>query len=494
MEHKNGMGCRVQIRKMIKWIMTPSVSQKIVLVNVIMIITILVIFFKGFSDFFREYCIDNTFILMEKQAKVIEEEFQKGFDAGLTKDSLIQDITEYISILDDYLESNTWIIDSNGECVIFKKDSINETNKKIPVEYKVEDVFDGEMVRVQYAFEDYTKSSVIALGYPLVYNNEVRHAIYINTAIDKVLESMDNTRSMGLVLISILILVMIAFRYTMYRQITKPLKQMNEVAKTIASGHFGERLVVKGKDEVADLAQSFNHMAEELNKIEEKRKGFIANISHDLRSPLTSIQGFIIAILDGTISKENQEKYLNIVLSETRRMIGMTNDILELSKTEDVTRQINKEVFDIHDIIDASLTVVENRAKETNISLTKTYTSSSGYVLADKDDINRVIQNLLDNALKFVGENGFVEVRTAIRGKRLWVAIYNSGPHIPKHQQAEIWNRFYKADASRGKDKAGIGLGLVIVKEIIRQHGEIVGVHSEEGEPVIFYFSLTLSK
>ena len=263
-------------------------------------------------------------------------------------------------------------------------------------------------------------------------------------------------------------------------------------SKTIASGHFDERIVVKGQDEIAELGLSLNHMAEELDKIEENRRSFIANVSHDLRSPLTSIQGFVTAILDGTISPEKQDRYLKIVLSETQRMIGMTNTILELNKMEESRHPLNKTTFNINNVIERNFASLEKRALEKGITLTKQFNAEQPYVVADLDGISRVVQNLLDNAMKFVGQDGFIEVRTALRGNRLWVAIYNSGPPIPKEQQSEIWNRFYKGDRSRGMDKRGVGLGLVIVKEIIKQHGEVVGVRSEDEEPVVFYFSLSI--
>ncbi|ONI45380.1 hypothetical protein AN640_04660 [Candidatus Epulonipiscium fishelsonii] len=173
---------------------------------------------------------------------------------------------------------------------------------------------------------------------------------FIRTPLPQILEILNSIRNIGIILLIASFFPISIIIYIISKQITNPLKEMNYVAKKIANGEFDKRIEINSQDEIGQLANSLNYMASELDKIEENRKTFIANVSHDLRSPLTSIQGFIIAILDGTIPSEKQERYLNIVLNESQRMIKMTNDILELNKLEE-TNNIKKILFDMHQLI-----------------------------------------------------------------------------------------------------------------------------------------------
>ncbi|MFQ9698335.1 MAG: sensor histidine kinase, partial [Zhenhengia sp.] len=229
----------------------------------------------------------------------------------------------------------------------------------------------------------------------------------------------------------------------------------------------------------------------ELDKIEANRKSFIANVSHDMRSPLTSIQGFVTAILDGTIPPEKHEKYLRIVLNESQRMIKMTNDILELNKMEEGNLPLKKMEFDIHEMIRDLLDNFEQVTKEKEVKVNVILDKKDQMVFADPEKIARVVQNLLDNAFKFVNKQGTIEVETVAKQHKIWVYIRNSGPAIPEEEQKSIWERFYKADLSRGKDKKGMGIGLVSVKETMKQHNEELGIISKEGEMVTFYFTLS---
>ena len=277
----------------------------------------------------------------------------------------------------------------------------------------------------------------------------------------------------------------------MSKQMTKPLKQMNQIAKKIANGDFEKRVSIDGEDEISQLGSSLNYMAGELDKIEANRKSFIANVSHDMRSPLTSIQGFVTAILDGTIPPEKHEKYLRIVLNESQRMIKMTNDILELNKMEEGNLPLKKMEFDIHEMIRDLLDNFEQVTKEKEVKVNVILDKKDQMVFADPEKIARVVQNLLDNAFKFVNKQGTIEVETVAKQHKIWVYIRNSGPAIPEEEQKSIWERFYKADLSRGKDKKGMGIGLVIVKETMKQHNEELGIISKEGEMVTFYFTLS---
>ncbi len=233
-------------------------------------------------------------------------------------------------------------------------------------------------------------------------------------------------------------------------------------------------------------------MANELNTLEEDQRKFVSNVSHDFRSPLTSIKGYIEAMLDGTIPTSNQEKYLKIILFETERLNKLTASLLELNKYErrgvmlDITR------FDINNVIKMTARTFEGICKEKRISIELILTGQVLYTRADMSKIQRVIYNLIDNAIKFSYGDSIITVETTVKNEKIFVSVKDRGIGIPKECIGKIWERFYKTDLSRGKDKKGTGLGLVIVKEIIQSHNENINVISTEGVGTEFIFSLPL--
>jgi len=278
------------------------------------------------------------------------------------------------------------------------------------------------------------------------------------------------------------------------KKIIDPLNQMNEAAKAIASGNFDKRVYIETDDEVGQLAGSFNFMAEELGKLEQFRKSFIANISHDFRSPLTSIKGFVQAIGDGTIPIEKQDKYLGIVLDETDRLIKLTNNILDLSNMEANKAELDITKFDINDEIRKLIIGMEQRITSKNLIVDLVFQKEKINVDADIEMIKRVLYNLIDNAVKFVSTNDKIRLETSIKGDKAIIRVTDTGLGISKENIKYIWDRFHKADKSRGKDKKGTGLGLSIVKQIINLHGEDIKVESVIDEGTTFVFTLPLAK
>lgn len=468
--------------------MFPTLFSKLFTVYISILVGLLIFILVVFSNAFQSYFVEYTENMMINQAENIAKEYQGLVDFKEPIDMVRDRIFFKIEILTSYLDSTTWIIDGyNNMLVVSPKSTLS---RKIPQQQAIEDVFDGNTVRIRTGFEQYFTTPVLTIGYPIMIQGQVQYALFIHTPMPQILKTIEEVRIIIIRVIGITSLATFFLIYFISRQITKPLKEMNNVAKQIASGDFNKRISLQGSDEIGELAASLNYMAGELDKIEENRKAFIANVSHDLRSPITSIQGFVTAILDGTIPPEKQEKYLNIVHSECQRLIKMANGILELNKMEEGNLPLMKIEFDINEMIKDLLDNFESLTYEKQLKVDLILESKQQPVYADPDKIVRVVQNLLDNSFKFVNKKGTIQIETKVKQQKVWVYIRNSGPSISKEEQHHIWDRFYKADQSRGKDKKGMGIGLVIVKEIIKQHGEFIGVSSDEDEMVCFYFSL----
>ena len=298
-------------------------------------------------------------------------------------------------------------------------------------------------------------------------------------------------RIIMIILMAQIIAWMVAFIISIIitRQITKPIKKMRNAAKSIASGNFNERIPITSTDEIGELAQTFNSMTQSLSELEDMRTSFLSDISHELRTPMTIISGFVEGILDGTIPEEEQKKYLDIVLSEAKRLSRLVRDLLEATRLDQGKIKINKTNFDINRLVTETVVAYEQSLTDKKINVNLNLEESC-FVYADHDSIKRVMINLIDNAIKFTPEGGNVCVKTEREDRKVKVSVQNSGEGISKTDLRHIWERFYKSDKSRGIDKKGVGLGLHIVKTIISQHGGTILAESQEGEFARFTFIL----
>jgi len=268
-----------------------------------------------------------------------------------------------------------------------------------------------------------------------------------------------------------------------------PLKKITAGANEYAQGNLAHHIEVNTRDEMGYLAATLNYMSTELGQMEEYQKTFIANVSHDFRSPLTSIKGYLEAILDGTIPPEMHEKYLTRVISETDRLNKLTQGLLTLNSL-DCKGYLNRTSFDINRVIKDTAASFEGTCSDKNITFDLTFSESIQMVYADLGKIQQVLYNLIDNAIKFSHADSTILIQASVKYEKIFVSIKDTGIGIPKESLKKIWDRFYKSDLSRGKDKKGTGLGLAIVREIIQSHGENIDVVSTEGVGSEFIFSL----
>ena len=240
-----------------------------------------------------------------------------------------------------------------------------------------------------------------------------------------------------------------ALAYSHY--IRKPLARIMKGASEYAGGNLAYKIDVTSDDEMGYLAKTLNYMSDELNKNGEYQRKFIANVSHDFRSPLTSIKGYVNAILDGTIPYEMQERYLKIIAFESERLEKLTRSLLTLNELDMKKRMMHIQRFDINDTIKNTAATFEGICTSRQIRLELLLSGHELYVRADMEQIQQVLYNLLDNAIKFSNDNSSVQIETTVKSGKVFVSVKDYGTGIPKESLGKIWDRFYKIDASRGK-------------------------------------------
>lgn len=273
----------------------------------------------------------------------------------------------------------------------------------------------------------------------------------------------------------------------------RPLNEMAEAARKFGRGEFDVRVTsYEGRcDEISTLAEAFNTMANSLAKVESQRSEFIANVSHELKTPMTTISGFAEGILDGTIPPERERDSLEIIVSETRRLSRLVRRMLELSRLQSSERVAAQEQFDAAEILLRVLVSLETKITEKDLEVETHLPHGPVMVWGDPDAVTQVCYNLLDNAVKFASPKGLLTLKITTKAGKAYIAIGNQGETIPPEQLTHIFDRFHKADSSRSTHKDGVGLGLYIVKTLLNTYKEDIFVTSENG---FTEFTFTLSE
>nr|HQH62528.1 HAMP domain-containing sensor histidine kinase [Clostridiales bacterium] len=292
--------------------------------------------------------------------------------------------------------------------------------------------------------------------------------------------------------VSSLLALLISFItvYYMSYKFVKPLQQMSEATRKYAEGDFSYRVRLKGDDELASLAEAFNSMARDLATLEASRRSFVANVSHELKTPMTTIGGFIDGILDGTIEAEKRDSYLRLVSDEIRRLSRLVTGMLEMSKMESGEIDLKRRRFNISEQIFKTVLSFERSIQDKMIDIVGLEQIEDVFVNADEDLINQVIYNLIDNAVKFTPRGGTITLTAFLQGENAVVKVRNTGAGVSSEEIGRIFERFYKVDKSRSEDVRSAGLGLYIVKSIVELHGGNISVESVENEYTQFTFYL----
>lgn len=409
-----------------------------------------------------------------------------------TEKTSLEDTYDNLKSLSVYQNSQIWILSNNGEILL-------NTEKPLDEEH-VEQLPDFDPVALgsgYYStghFFNYFNQDMLSVMMPVTTNLVLRGYIAVHTSMQDIYQQREQILASVYLLFAIIyamfFMILLLFSFTVYRPLTK----ITLGAKEYAAGNLSHNIQVDSHDEMGYLATTLNYMSGELNKMNEYQRKFVANVSHDFRSPLTSIKGYVEAIQDGTIPSEMQGKYLDIVLFETERLNKLTKGMLTLNDLDRKGQLLDITSFDINAIIKNTAAAFEGTCRNKHITIQLLLAAQTLYVSADIGKIQQVLYNLIDNAIKFSNKESTIFVETTEKHGKVFVSVKDTGIGIPRDGIQKIWDRFYKIDASRGKDRKGTGLGLSIVKEIINAHNQNINVISTEGVGTEFVFTLDKGK
>lgn len=466
-----------------------SVYTKFAVIYLLAAITAFTFVTCGSSRMILDYLTKQKADLLYEEATSLSKVYARDYYRSRSASSL-EEILSQLRMVSAYSGSDIWIMDLNGQVLLESGQNVVQPKKG---GHQLKD-FDatslGETYYMTGTFFGGFSEEMLSVISPVSYNYRVRGYIVIHTPMSLLYTEKEELLNIVYITLAVLLLIALAALAVISFLIFYPMKKIIRAASEYSAGNLDYEIELATGDEFGRLAASINYMAHELNEMEEYERKFIANISHDFRSPLTSIKGYVEAMMDGTIPVELQEKYFGIVLFETDRLKKLTEELLMLNSFGTKHGMLDITVFDINPIIKTTAASFEGRCRERRISIELLLNEKQQPVKADIGKIQQVLYNLLDNAVKFSNDDSSITIETTVKYEKVFISVKDHGAGIPYESQKKIWERFYKTDTSRGRDKRGTGLGLAIVKEIIQMHEEHINVISTEGVGTEFIFSL----
>lgn len=468
-----------------------SLYSKLVLTFFLVIFISFILLAVALSSWFQNYYFNERKNIMLGESTYFNELYLNYKEGTITPD----DLSSYLNFLGKYLNARIWIVNASKfvEGVSDSKDDGFLVYRQI-VNQDVDDTLKGKIVTKEGVFKEKFNEPMLTVMYPIVIYNQCVGAVILNTPVTDIKNALKKIYNFiwfsAILAIGISTLIIYYFSQGI---LIKPLYEINKTAREISGGEFEKRVAISSRDEIGQLAESFNYMADTLQNLENMRREFIANISHELRSPITSIRGFIEGILDGTIPEDKHKYYLSIVLDESKRLTRLISDVLDLSRLESGEFSLKMDTFELNELIRVTIIRFENEIESKKLNVDVVLTGDNMYVIGDRDRIGQVISNFVDNAIKFTGQGGSISIKTKLSGKKITVSVGDTGAGIPEDELKLIWDRFHMVDKSR-TTKKGTGLGLSIARQIINQHGEKIWAESKEGSGSTFSFTLKVDE
>lgn len=456
---------------------------------VISFILVSTICYKADYKHIYNYYSDRLYL----QANEIANEYALDYLA----ESKLKRIELEMKSLSTFNDTRIMFITPSGDVILDTNNSSTDKSNEDRILFSINDFDYGDLKGkhdILWDFYGLFSEPELSVFSPISNSFEIKGYVVINIPESAIVERVYDTFNTNYLTLAIVLILSSAFLVLYFFQVHRPIKEITRATNEYSKGNLSYHVKPMHNDEIGRLGMSLDYMASQLNESDKFQQKFLSNISHDFRSPLTSIKGYLEAIQDGTIPPEMLDKYIGIMLFETERLTKLTSNILTLNELDPKSVRLDISTFDLNSIIRHTVETFEGTCKKKGIKFNITYANSVQNVKADKGRIQQVIYNLIDNAIKFSKENSYIYITVKEKGEKAQISIKDTGCGIAKEDIDKIWDRFYKSDSSRGRDKKGSGLGLSITKEVIQAHGENIDVVSTVGVGTEFIFTLELAK
>lgn len=456
---------------------------------VISFILVSTICYKADYKHIYNYYSDRLYL----QANEIANEYALDYLA----ESKLRRIELEMKSLSTFNDTRIMLITPSGDVILDTNNSSTDKSNEDRILFSINDFDYGDLKGkhdILWDFYGLFSEPALSVFSPISNSFEIKGYVVINIPESAIVERVYDTFNTNYLTLAIVLILSSAFLVLYFFQVHRPIKEITRATNEYSKGNLSYHVKPMHNDEIGRLGMSLDYMASQLNESDKFQQKFLSNISHDFRSPLTSIKGYLEAIQDGTIPPEMLDKYIGIMLFETERLTKLTSNILTLNELDPKSVRLDISTFDLNSIIRHTVETFEGTCKKKGIKFNITYANSVQNVKADKGRIQQVIYNLIDNAIKFSKENSYIYITVKEKGEKAQISIKDTGCGIAKEDIDKIWDRFYKSDSSRGRDKKGSGLGLSITKEVIQAHGENIDVVSTVGVGTEFIFTLELAK
>lgn len=456
---------------------------------VISFILVSTICYKADYKHIYNYYSDRLYL----QANEIANEYALDYLA----ESKLRRIELEMKSLSTFNDTRIMFITPSGDVILDTNNSSTDKSNEDRILFSINDFDYGDLKGkhdILWDFYGLFSEPALSVFSPISNSFEIKGYVVINIPESAIVERVYDTFNTNYLTLAIVLILSSAFLVLYFFQVHRPIKEITRATNEYSKGNLSYHVKPMHNDEIGRLGMSLDYMASQLNESDKFQQKFLSNISHDFRSPLTSIKGYLEAVQDGTIPPEMLDKYIGIMLFETERLTKLTSNILTLNELDPKSVRLDISTFDLNSIIRHTVETFEGTCKKKGIKFNITYANSVQNVKADKGRIQQVIYNLIDNAIKFSKENSYIYITVKEKGEKAQISIKDTGCGIAKEDIDKIWDRFYKSDSSRGRDKKGSGLGLSITKEVIQAHGENIDVVSTVGVGTEFIFTLELAK
>lgn len=425
----------------------------------------------------------------EKELKIRSQDLAQIVQPLLAKGENPNEAVANFNRTDRILGTEAWVFNNTGTIIATSAEHLHCEGSTLETS-DINRLISGEVLITRGQSQYFDETVIRAVG-PVFEKGNFLGGVILYTPVTGVNNTTQQIIRNYFLTAVIAIIIALTLGYFISRYITQSLNKISKIARSISHGNFKERVNIKSDDELGLLGESINQMTERLEQFDNIRTEFIANVSHELRSPLTSIQGFIDALVDKRNSTaENQQYYLSIVQQETYRLNKLVNDLLEISSFDSGAVKLDIDPFPINVVIDRAVSSLKPKLLEKKLRVETVLSKGLTLCNGDEDRVEQIFHNLLDNAIRYSPNGSKIIISCRLKHGAILVDMTDFGPGIPSEELKNIWERFYKVDKSRSRNRGGTGLGLAIVQEIVKKHGGTISVESTLGQGTTFSFSL----